>query len=266
MSYTVLNTILFSLIGLFIYFFFAYKYLKFRKIKIDFSFIKTVFLLVFIGSLLRLFSEPGLSIPLLVESSSNLFSFNFYLQYPQLFLLLGLFFILFSEISLYFKNKFFWDYNKFLQTIFLIILVPLLFFCLVNLVHSFYFFFVIVISIFCLWLFVLVFKFTKINLFKSKINQFAFFSQILDGFATICAIYFFPNNFVEEHVLPNFLISTSPFLFLVVKLLVCLFLIYIIDNVIKNNYQNNYFKLFIIILGFTTGLRDLFTIGLFVSF
>jgi len=78
-GYTIYNTILFSLIGIFVYFFIVYPYLLWRKIKIDFEFIKCVLLFIGVGAILRLFSQDYSAIGGIITPSTSVLSFSFYL-------------------------------------------------------------------------------------------------------------------------------------------------------------------------------------------
>ncbi|MDD2478182.1 MAG: DUF63 family protein [Candidatus ainarchaeum sp.] len=263
-GYTIFNTVLFSVIGIVVYFFVVYPYLLWRKVKIDFEFIKSVLLFVGIGSIVRLFSQDYLTISKLINVSSNPLSFNFYFQFPQLFILLALSFLIFFEVSLELSKRYNYSYSKILQTIGLVIFIPFLLYVLINIKYLFFFIAIIVFTFLILFLLIKLFKIFKLKILNSKINRLVLLSQILDGVATFFAISFFKDIFTEQHVVSFFILSINPILFVIIKIIISLLLIFLIDKFVTNSSENNYYKLFIIIIGLITGLRDLFTIALLV--
>ncbi|MFA5640833.1 MAG: DUF63 family protein [archaeon] len=263
-GYTIFNTILFSIIGIIVYFFIVYPYLLWRKVEIDFEFIKAVLLFVGIGSIIRLFSQSYSSIGGIINLSNNPLSFNFYFQFPQMFILLALSFLVFFEISLELSKKLKYSYSKILQVIGLVIFIPLLLYVLFNIKYLIIFLLILIITVLILFLLIKLFKLLKLKLLNSKINRLVLISQILDGVATFFAITFFKDIFAEQHVVSFFILSINPILFVVIKIIISLLVIFLIDKFVKNSSENNYYKLFIIIIGLVTGLRDLFTIALLI--
>ncbi|MCK9293389.1 DUF63 family protein [archaeon] len=263
-GYTIFNTILFSIIGIIVYFFIVYPYLLWRKVEIDFEFIKAVLLFVGIGSIIRLFSQSYSSIGGIINLSNNPLSFNFYFQFPQMFILLALSFLVFFEISLELSKKLKYSYFKILQVIGLVIFIPLLLYVLFNIKYLIIFLLILIITVLILFLLIKLFKLLKLKLLNSKINRLVLISQILDGVATFFAITFFKDIFAEQHVVSFFILSINPILFVVIKIIISLLVIFLIDKFVKNSSENNYYKLFIIIIGLVTGLRDLFTIALLI--
>jgi len=261
-GYTILNSILYSIIGIFIYFFVAYPYLLLRKIKIDFKFILSVLIFVGIGGILRIFSQGGTTIGKIIISSNNPLSICYYFQFPQLFLLLGVLFIIFLETSLYLSKRFKTNYNKILQFLSLGLFIPLLLFVLIKINHWFIFLAIIFSVIVIFYLVYYLFKLFKSNLLVSKVSKLVLLSQTLDGIVTFTSIVFFKNQLIEQHPLSSWILAINPVLYVVIKILFSLFLIWIIDILVKKEFENNYFKLFIIIIGFTTGFRDLLTLSL----
>lgn len=259
-GYTPLNTLIFSVIGILIYLFPVNFYLtKLRKINIDFEFVKCVVLFAVIGGFLRLLSQDYSSIGGLIKTSSNPLTVGFYFQYPYMFILLGFLFLLSFELSLFLSRQL-WstsrNYYKILKIIALSILLPLLvysFACmtlpiafLLILLGSFLVFFIV--------------KFVSGKLLKDKTSQITVFSQVLDGTATFSAITFFQGVFREEHVLPGYLLAVNPLLFLVVKVVIVLLFVYTVDKLVKKE-ERRYYKLFVVVLGLVTGVRDLLTIA-----
>ena len=263
-GYNIYNTILFSVIGIAIYFFIVYPYLLWRKVKVDFEFIKAVLLFIGIGAIVRLFSQDYSAIGGLIQHSTNALSLNFYFQFPQMFILLALAFLIFFEVSLYLSKEVNKPYYKILQLIGLIIFIPLLLYALINITYWNFFILVILFTIVILYLVIGIFKLFKSKLLKPKVNKLVLTSQILDGIATFTAITFLGTRLAEQHVLSSLILSVTPILFIIIKIIFSLFLIWLIDRLVENQSESNYFKLFIIIIGFLTGLRDLLTIALLI--
>ena len=261
-GYNLLNTITYSLLGIIIYFFIVYPYLVLRKIKINFNFVLSVIIFVIIGSILRMLSFDFLSFERIITPSTNPLSIGFYFYYPNLFIFLALLYLLIFESSIFLSKKYNLDFQKLMLYISLTLLFPLFLFLIINLVNWVIFFKILFFSSIIFLILFYVFKKIKLTLLSSKISQFAFFSQVLDSFTTFFAISFLKNQFIEKHVLSHFIISINPLLFLFIKIFFCLFLLFLIDRYIKENNLNNYFKLFIIIIGLSTGLRNLFLISL----
>ena len=261
-GYTILNSILYSVIGIFLYFFVAYPYLLLRKIKINLRLILSILIFVGIGGILRIFSQTNTTIGKIIISSNNPLSLCFYFQFPQLFLLLGVLFIIFLEASLYLSKRFKINYNKILNYFSLGLFIPLLLFVLININYWLFFLGIIFSVIIISYLVYFILKLFKSKLLTSKVSKLVLLSQTLDGIVTFTSITFFKNQLIEQHPLSSWIISINPLLYVVIKILFSLFLIWVIDVLVKKEYENNYFKLFIIIIGFTTGFRDLLTLSL----
>jgi len=257
-GYNLINTFTYSIVGVLVYFL-VYPYLLFRKININFKFILSVFNFVVIGSILRMLSFSFISFIGYIPSSNNPFSLGFYLHYPNLFLFLGVLFLIFFELSLFLEKRTSFSFENILLVSSFVLLFPLLLLIVINMVN---YFLIVKILFFASLLFMVFYVFFKKKLLKTKVNQFAFFSQVLDSFVTFYFISFMPGKFSEIHFLSNFLVSLNPLLFIIVKIFLCIFILYLIDKMVLNPSLNNYFKLFIIIIGFSTALRNIFMISL----
>lgn len=247
-TYTLLNTLLFSVFGIFFYFFIVYPYLLLRKTQINFRFCFSVFFFVVIGSVIRVFS---LSSALFLFSNA---SFSFLFEYPFLFFTLSLLFLIFFELFKFLSKKFSFDFER---SFFFFSFFLMLFFLLILFFNAISFFLAFKLLFFSFLIF-LPFYFLKLFFLKDTLSFLAFFSQILDGFITFY-LTSFHSSFVEKHVISSFLLSINALLYLLVKILFCLLVLFFIHKFTKDNFPlNNYFKLFIIIIGFSTALRNLF--------
>jgi uncharacterized membrane protein len=98
---------------------------------------------------------------------------------------------------------------------------------------------------------------------KERLNWAILISQIVDGMATYFAIAFF--GFGEKHVLSNWVIlNIGVWAFPLLKIALAIVVIVLIEKS-KNNKNLallNFVRILISIIGFGTGIRDLFSIGL----
>lgn len=79
--------------------------------------------------------------------------------------------------------------------------------------------------------------------------------QILDSIVTFTSINFF--GYGEQHILPNFFITTfGPFSFIVLKVVAVVLSLFLIDKLSDDKELNNYIKLIIGILALGTSTRD----------
>ncbi len=246
LSYGIKNTSLFLIVGLFIYYL-SYLYIvKYRKTRVDLRFVYSIIPLIFIGVIVRIMGDLG-------YLSAK------YLQYPFLFGLLGVLYLLVFEVTRLISRE---HYIKHITIIGLILLLPFLIWFLFRITQWIYFIEIIISSFVLLIFFIFIYsRMKEFNMFKSRINKLFLFSEILDTFATSFALIFLGKRFVEEHFLSSFLISTNIILFVVIKLFITLLLLYLIDKLIKDEKVNHYLKLLIIILALSTGGRDLFLIS-----
>lgn len=260
-GYNIINTIFYSIIGILVYFFIVYPYLIFRKFKINLYFIYSVIIFTVIGAILRMFSfnfffEKSL------EYSTNPLSLGFYIYYPNLFIIILLFYFFVFEISYLISKKIKFSHQKTIFYLSIIIFIPFLILLLINILNWFIFLKIIFFSLLVFFIVYFLFKLFKSKLLFTTSSKIALFSQILDSMTTFYAISYFSNIFYEKHILSSLIISINPFLFVIVKVIFCLVLLYLIDYFIDDNNLNNYFKLFIIIIGLSTGLRNLLIIVL----
>jgi len=246
LGYGVANTLVFTFIGLFIYYL-SYLYLvKFRRTRIDLKFVYSIIPFVFIGVFIRIMGD----LSLITQK---------YLQYPYLFGFLGILYLLVFEITRLVSRE---HHVKHITIIGLILVLPLLVWILFEIKHWVYFIEILITSVIILLFFIYIYShMKKFNMFKTRINKIFLFSEILDTFATSFALIFFGNKFVEEHFLSGVLISGNVIWFIVLKLFITLLLLYLIDKLVKEEGENHYYKLLIIVLALSTGGRDLFLIS-----
>ncbi len=246
LNYGIENTLIFTLVGLFIYYL-SYLYLvKYRRTRIDLRFVYSIIPFILIGIFIRIMGDLG-------YLSAK------YLQYPFLFGFLGVLYLLVFEITRLISRE---HHIKHIIVVGLILLFPSLVWILFQITNWVYLIEILAGSIILLTFFIFIYsKMKYFNMFKSKVNKLFLFSEILDTFATSFALIFLGTQFVEEHFLSNYLISINIILFIVIKLFVTLLLLHLIDMFVKDESTNHYLKLLIIILALSTGGRDLFLIS-----
>ena len=263
-GYTLLNTFIFVVVGILIYYL-SYLYIvKLRKIKVDLNFIVSVIIFTCIGVILRLFTQSYSNGFGLIASSTSFLSLGFWLSYPFLFVVLGLLFLVCFELSRWISKLIKINLNKILQLIGLAILLPLLVYGLLHIVYWNYFLMIILISLVLVYIIYLLCKLNSSKLLNSKINKIFLLGEVLDGVATVFAVSVFKGTLSEEHILSSIVLSVNPYMFILIKVIVSLIMLYLLDRWIEDENQNNYVKLFVIILSLSTGLRDLFVVGLLI--
>lgn len=261
-GYTIYNTILFSIIGIFVYFFIAHFYLKHKKQKINLRFINLTIVFALIGAILRMFSQNYSSIGGVIEFSKNPLNLGFYFVYPNLFILLAVLFFVLYELSLFVSKKFNVSRLRLIETVSYFSLFLLLIYVFINMTYFSCFIKTLGLSLLVFSAIFLAFYLFKPSLLRPRENKLIVYSQVLDSVSSICALSAFPVIFKESHILSSIVISQNAFLFIVFKILLAFVLIILINKFVRSENENRYFKLFVIILGFSTGFRNLLTIGL----
>jgi len=106
------------------------------------------------------------------------------------------------------------------------------------------------------WLIIaFVFKALKPNVrYFNGLSALMLFGQLLDGCATIFGVSY--GGYVEKHPLSGALIGIDPCLFLAIKVVVAILLIYLLDKGEMDDDFKNVFKFAVIMLGLAPGARD----------
>jgi uncharacterized membrane protein len=261
-GYNLINTLVYAVILLAVAFLVVFPYFKKKGIKFDFEFLKAVFPFIVFGSTIRIFEENYSAVYLdLFERSTDPLTFGFYTVSPGIYILVGLLTIFSLILSMFIAKRFQKETLKVFMGIGIILSVPVVLFELLHLMHAFEFFFVFILT----GLIVFVLKFLndklKQTVLSSKMNLAVLAGQTLDGVATFTALSFF--TYTEQHVLSNFVIETfSPAAFILVKVLLSLAVLWYVDKEVQDEKLRNFIKLFVIIIGFAPGIRDVFSLGL----
>jgi len=257
-SYTLISTI--TYIGLLILFCFGLVYPYFKKRGwLNFNMLASLFPYIIIGALLRVAEEPYSAIKL-VSTSIDPLSIGFWFVTPGIyiimfvgsFLLLHLCWVWGKEMALFYFKVIGYTIACTITLAYLILLTePTNFFITLLAI-------IIVSLIIC----AIIYK-IKPDWIKERLNIALITSQVFDGFATFFAIAFF--GFGEKHVLSNWVIlNVGVWAFPIVKILLAIIIMVLIEKSInrKNKDILNFVRIIISIIGFATGIRDLFSIGL----
>ena len=95
--------------------------------------------------------------------------------------------------------------------------------------------------------------------FRDRLNILVVAGQAIDGSATFVATQLYRCG--EQHPLSEAVLGVNPFLFIIVKLVIAVLIIYSVDGEIKDENTKQFIKVAVTILGMAPGLRDLFTVG-----
>jgi len=241
-GYNVLNTLVFGIIlGIIVILLIK----MFRYIKKDpKDLIIPVTPFIFFGSSTRALVDNGI------------YPLSYLLITPGIYIITGLATIITLLMSVYIERKTNLDYR------YLIFLVGVVI-CISNILNISHINFVALTQVLGSWALVssvfVIFR-NKWSLIKDKFNLSVLLAHIFDASATFVAIDFYPYG--EQHVLPNALIGLTgtALVMFPLKIIVILFALYVIDSYIEDKTIKNMLKLAILILGISTGLRDLLSL------
>jgi uncharacterized membrane protein len=241
-GYNVLNTLVFGIIlGIIVILLIK----MFRCIKKDpKDLIIPVIPFIFLGSSTRALVDNGI------------YPLSYLLITPGIYIITGLATIITLLVSVYIERKTNLDYRYLIFLVGVVICIP-------NILNISHINFVALAQVLGSWALVssvfVIFR-NKWSLIKDKFNLSVLLAHIFDASATFVAIDFYPYG--EQHVLPNALIGLTgtALVMFPLKIIVILFALYVIDSCIEDKTIKNMLKLAILILGISTGLRDLLSL------
>ena len=259
-GYNLVNTLVYGLILISVAFFLVYPLFNRKGIKFDFKFGLALLPYILFGISLRILEDLKI-----LPRSANPLELPFYFVTPGIWILIGVITIIALIASMAFSRKFNKDLMKTFGLLGLIPAVPLFLFDLLFLkeipgavlilviVAVIYFIAVKLSDIFA--------DFTKFDVFHNPVNRLAFIAQSLDGAATFTALQFFKCG--EQHVVSNFIIQGfGPIAFLAVKIVLVYVILYFLEKEVKDKNLKGFIAIFIMIMGFATGMRDTFTLAI----
>ena len=254
-GYNLVNTLVFAAILLVLAFFVIYPLLDRLKIKFDSRFMFSLIPYILLGITVRVLEDISL-----VERSLNPFEFGFYTYTPGVWLFVAAITIAALLVSVFISRRSKFEFYLPFTSIGIVAALPTV---ILNLLlfQNWISFFVVAVLIFAIVAFVvLVFKkVLKHNLFDNNMNILALAGQVIDGSATFIATQFL--NCGEQHPLSEAILNVNGLLFIVVKVLLVIVILYYVDREIKSENLRGFIKIVIAILGFSTGMRGFFTVG-----
>lgn len=254
-GYNLVNTLVYGAIMLALAFFVIYPQLTKREVRFDTKFMVSLLPYVLIGIGLRVIEDMRL-----LERSANPLEFGYYFISPGIWLLIGAIAIGGLLVAKYLSDKKEWDFYRVYGGVGLGVAVPFLVFDFLNFVSWFEFFLIMVITVGVTGVvYFLVERLRKGILGRDMLNVMVVGSQALDGSATFVATQILSCG--EQHPLSEMILDVHGFAFIVVKVLLALVIVYYIDKEVEDENLRGFAKVFIIILGSATGLRDIMTVG-----
>jgi uncharacterized membrane protein len=259
-NYNLVSTLTYAAILLAVSFFVIYPVLARRGVRFDARFALAVIPYVLWGSAMRILEDLQWSgaqaIPLFTRSANPL-ELGYYFVSPGIYLLVGVATIAALLITLraFGRERF----QKPFGIIGLALAVPFLAFDLLHIANGAGFLLTLALFAVLFTAVTLGFRLAKRRLLKDTLNRLAFAGQLLDGTATFMAISFF--GFSEQHVVSSAILGISPLLFPVIKIALILAILYYIDRELQNPNLRGFAKLFVTIIGFAPGIRDLLSLG-----
>ena len=252
-GYNIVNTAVYGTILLIVAFFVVYPLLHKKGIRFDFRFALALFPYILLGVSLRAINSARL-LPFIYKTPNPL-ELGFWTFTPGVWLLVFALTIFGLIISRKLKGK---DYHKLFASLGIAFCFLPVLFCFINFTNWFAFIACLALIAFLTFAFKFIAKqFTK--MLENKMNLLAVAGQLTDGSATAIALTFF--SFREQHPLSALILNINPALFIALKVVTVLILIYYVDKNFKNKNLANFSKLFLIILGFSTGLASVFKLG-----
>ncbi len=255
-GYNAVNTLVYAIILLAVSFKIVYPQLDKRGVKFNTKFMLALLPFILFGSSARVLEDMGL-----LPRSFNPLEFGYYTYTPGIYIAVGLLTIASLFIARFLSPKTGISFYKILGGIGLVLALPVVGFEVLRF-RALEGFVAIVLGtgvltgVVCLAVRSIWWK----SFFENKLNVLAVAGQALDGVATFVAIQFYRCG--EQHVLSQAVIDVGgPLAFPIVKMFLIALILYYVEKEVKEKNLNNFIKVFIIILGFATGTRDLFTVG-----
>ena len=255
-GYNAVNTLVYAVILLAVSFKIIYPQLDKRGVKFNTKLMLALLPFILFGSSARVLEDMGL----LPRSFSPL-EFGYYTYTPGIYIAVGLLTIASLFIARALSVKTGISFYKILGSIGLVLALPVVGFEALRF-RALEGFVGIVLGaaaltgVVCVAVRSLWWK----SFFENKLNVLAVAGQALDGVATFVALQFYRCG--EQHVLSRAVIDVGgPLAFPIVKMFLIALILFYVEKEVKEKNLNNFIKVFIIILGFATGTRDLFTVG-----
>jgi len=258
-GYNAVNTAVYGTILIGLAFFVIFPLLDRKGIKFNYWFCASLIPYILIGTALRAINSAGL-VPGITKTLNPLAP-GFWTFTPGVWLLTFTITIIGLAISRKLEEKKIAPFSRAFPGIGLVFSGPLVLFLFVN--FSNWAGFIAVIVTILAVSFGLYYSLKRIGATRKLATQFNMLvvsGQVIDGLATGFAITFY--GFTEQHPLSSWLISMHPVLYITLKVALVLVIVNFVDKEIRKENLRGFIKMFLMILGFATGLASILKIGL----
>lgn len=258
-GYNFVNTIIYGSILIGLAFFVVFPLLDRKGIKFNYKFCASLIPYILIGTALRAINSAGL-IPGITKTLNPLEA-GFWTFTPGVWLLTFTITILGLGAASQLEKRKLASFKKVFPGFGLVFSLPLLLFLFIN--FSNWTGFIAVIAAIAVTSFAIYFALKKLNITRriaTRINMLVVSGQVIDGLATGFAITFY--GFTEQHPLSTAVISLSPAFYLALKVILAIVIVNFVDKEIRKENLRGFIKMFLVVLGFATGLASVLKIGL----
>ena len=256
-----INTIVYAVIAIAVMFGLVYPYLNRRGVKFDYKFFLALLPYIILGSAVRVLEEPYSNANILTRSVNPL-ELGFWTVTPGIYITIAVFAIASLFFSLWLAKKSNSNYRKAFALIGAVPAAILVLFLLSRITHPLQFILILGFAAIAFSAVFLAFRAFRSKLLSDNLNKLALFGQCLDASATFTALQFF-SGFMEQHFLPRGIMDAfGPVSFYFIKIPLVLLVLYFVDKYVEDKNLGGFIKLFVATLGFATGTRDLFSVGL----
>lgn len=253
-GYNLVNTLVFAAILLAISFFVLYPQLDKRRIKFDLGFMLAMFPYILFGIGIRVVEDMGL-----LPRSHLFWELGFWTVTPGIWAMVAMVVIAGLVIARKLENKTKFGFNGVVAGFGCLFALPVVVFDMMNFVVWDWFFAIlagVVLVTGVVWLAV---EKVQKGFFNDRLNILAVGGQAMDGVATVIATQALSCG--EQHPLSLAILDVNSLLYLAVKVALALLIVYYVDKEAKGKNLNGFIKVFITIIAFSTGTRNLFTVA-----
>jgi len=251
-GYNFVNTSVYAIILFAVIVYFLYPFLNKRGIQFNFKFMLALIPFVIFGATFRVLTDQGF-----FQKTCNPLEFGFWTFTPGIwFLTAAIVLIGIIVAQKYSKEEDFYRNFGIIGSVFALPVVLFLF-SIFKVWDGFGLVILIAAALTIATKYVVELKYK--GFFDNKLNLLVVGGQVLDGAATFVATDIFACG--EQHPLSAGILNVHPALFILVKIVLALLIIYYVEQDVKDKNFSGFIKVAVIILGLATGTRDLFTLG-----
>jgi len=253
-GYNLVNTLVFVGILLAVSFFLLYPQLNRRGIKFNFHFMLAMFPYILFGIGVRVIEDMGI-----LPRSHLFWELGFWTVTPGIWIMVAVVVIAGLVLAKKLENKAKFGFHGILAGFGALFALPVLLFNMAQFVAWPWFFAILAGVVLVTGLVWLAVGRLKEGFFKDRLNALAVGGQAMDGVATVIATQ--ALNCGEQHPLSLAILDVNGLLYILVKVALALLIVYYVDKEIRDKNLNGFIKVFITIIAFSTGTRNLFTVA-----